>query len=68
MNALISHPHVGSLWLSNAKFVTGKDGRQYIVGEAWNDSDVGSPYLPDDYRGERVMMNFLATCIRKVES
>jgi hypothetical protein len=67
MDVLVSHPDIGSLWLGNAYFVTGTDGREYVVGEAWDDSEVGSPYLPEDYRGQRVVMNFLATCVRKKE-
>ena len=66
MDVLVNHPHVGSLWLSDAYFTVGADGREYVVGEAWDDGDVGSPYLPDDYRGQPVLMNFLATCVRKV--
>lgn len=67
MDALVNHPHVGSVWLSDCVIVHGDDGKEYVVGEAWDESDVGSPYLPDDYRGEPVTMNFPATCIRKME-
>lgn len=66
MDVLINHPHVGSLWLGRAYFMVGDDGREYVVGEVWDDSDVGSPYLPDDYRGQPVVMNFLSTCVRKI--
>lgn len=65
MRVLINHPYVGSVWLANAYYTTGGDGRQYVVGEAWDDSGVGSPLLPEDWRGEPVTMNFLATCVRK---
>ena len=65
MNVLINHPHVGSVWLSDAYYTAGDDGRQYVVGDVWDDSDVGSSMLPDDYRGQPVTMNFLATCVRK---
>ena len=60
MNVLINHPGFGSLWLSNAYI---KEG--YVTGEAWDDSGVGSPYLPDDYMGEPVAMSFPIACIRK---
>ena len=59
-SVLINHPAFGSLWLDNAEIENG-----YVVGEAWDDSDVGSAYLPDDYQGEAVCMNFPAACIRK---
>ena len=59
-DVLINHPTVGSLWLSNAEIVDG-----YVVGEIWDDSDVGSPYLPEDYRGEAIAVNFLVSCVRK---
>jgi len=61
MRALINHPYFGSVWLSNA---TIKDG--YVIGEAWDDSDVGSPYLPDDYMGQYTTLTFPISCIRKM--
>ena len=57
---LIHHPAVGSVWLSNCHI----EG-DYVVGDAWDDSDVGSSYLPDDYQGEPVTMNFPISCICK---
>ena len=60
MDVLINHPQFGSIWLSDAK-IEGK----YVIGEAWDATGVGSPLLPDDYRGEFVTMNFPITCIRK---
>ncbi len=55
---------VGSLWLSKA-YKTTVDGREYVIGDYWDTSEVGSSYLPDDYRGKEETMNFPATCIRK---
>lgn len=60
MNILINHPQFGSIWLSNAKI---KDG--FVEGEAWDNTKVGSTYMPDDYRGEWCTMNFPVSCIRK---
>lgn len=65
MDALVINPGHGSMWLSNIYYVTADDGEQYIVGEVWDDGDVGSPYLPDDYRGEPVTMNFPVSCMTK---
>jgi len=59
-SVLINHPHVGSLWLDNARIV----GDQ-VVGETWDEGDVGSGLLPDDYQGEPVTMHFPLTCVRK---
>lgn len=68
-DVLINHPLFGSIWLSNAEIVTeycnGEIVRKHVVGEAWDDDDVGSPYLPGDYQGQPVTMNFPITCIRK---
>jgi hypothetical protein len=60
MNVLINHPYFGSLWLSNARI----EG-DHVVGEAWDDTWVGAPNFPDDYRGEPATMNFPVTCIRR---
>lgn len=60
MGVLINHPQFGSLWLSNTKIKNG-----YVIGEAWDDSECGSPYLPNDYMGQLVTMNFPVSCIRK---
>ena len=65
MRVLISHPHVGSVWLTDAYYTTGDDGREYVVGDTWDDGDIGSPMLPDDYSGQPVTMNFLATCVKE---
>ena len=59
-DVLVNHPYFGSLWLSDCYI---KDG--YIIGETWDDGEVGSPYFPDDYRGQPVTMNFPVSCIRK---
>ena len=65
-DVLCADPGFGSTWLSNAYLVAGENG-DYVVGEAWDDSGVGSPYMPDDYRGEPVPMNFPLSCVLKVE-
>ena len=57
---LINHPHFGSLWLSNC-YLEGS----HVIGDVWDDSDVGSSYLPDDYSGQPATMNFPISCIRK---
>lgn len=62
---LVNHPCFGSLWLSNCRIIRGADGCDYVIGDAWSDDNVGSLYLPDDYGGELIMMNFPVTCIRK---
>jgi len=62
MDALVINPGNGSLWLSDIYYIT-VDGMRYIVGEAWDDDEVGSPYLPADYRGETITMNFPVNCI-----
>ena len=60
MDVLINHPNFGSIWLINVEIKNG-----YVIGEAWDNSGIGSPYLPDDYAGQFVTMNFPTTCIRK---
>ena len=62
MNILINHPSIGSVWLTNTRIV-GK----FVEGEAWDDTQVGSSYYPDDYMGEWFTMNFPVSCIRKYE-
>jgi len=64
-DVLINHPHYGSLWLSNCELVRGDDGRHYVIGDARDDSAVGSPYMPGDYNGQPVTMNFPVSCVRK---
>lgn len=53
MSALCRHPRVGSVWITHIYF---KDGM--IHGDAWDDSQAGSSYYPDDYRGEWTPMSF----------
>lgn len=62
MNAWVIEPGHGSLWLSDCEWVWTDDG-WYIQGEAWDDGEVGSPYLPEDYMGEAVLMNFPASLV-----
>lgn len=61
---LVTHPHWGSVWLSDAYLVKTPQG-DYVLGYAWDDGDAGDPHMPDDYTGQDVLMNFPATCIRK---
>jgi len=58
MDVLINHPKFGSMWLDNAKI---KDDTVY--GEVWDYTQ--SMYMPSDYLGEKIVMNFPVTCIRK---
>ena len=67
MNALVVHPAFGSVWLEHARMEQAENGRWYVVGETWDDTGIGSLYMPDDWRGEPVLMNFPATCIMRVE-
>lgn len=59
-DALVRHPHVGTVWLNNAKVVG-----EFVEGEVWDDSMSGSAYMPDDFMGEPVVMHFKATCVVK---
>jgi hypothetical protein len=59
-DVLINHPYFGSMWLSNCYI---EDG--LVVGDFWDDSDVGDWSLPDDYNGEWQTFNFPVSCIRK---
>lgn len=52
-DVLVIEPGHGSTWLHNAQFVD-----DYVVGEAWDDSGVGSSLMPDDYRGQPVVLSF----------
>ena len=65
MNALVIEPGHGSMWLSDCKWVDTQEGR-YIEGLAWDDGDVGSPYLPDDYIGIEVLMNFPESYVLRI--
>ena len=57
MNAWVIEPGHGSLWLSNCEWVETEEGR-YIVGTTWDDTGVGHPNMPEDWTGERILMNF----------
>lgn len=61
IEVLIRNPYFGSLWLSNAEW-----HGDYVVGDTWDNGDAGSPYMPDDYRGEWATMNFPLSCVDKV--
>ena len=60
MDCLIHHPYVGSIWLTRC---VKKNG--VVTGETLDTSECGSSYLPIDYPGEWVVMNFPTTCIVK---
>lgn len=62
MNVLINHPKFGSFWLLDAEIKNNN-----VVGNVFDTTDIGSSYLPDDYNGELITMNFPITCIRKTE-
>jgi len=59
-DVLINHPYFGSMWLSNCYITDG-----WIVGDVWDDSEVGDWSLPDDYTGEWQTYGFPISCIRK---
>lgn len=61
VSVLIVHPYFGSVWLTKAEW-----HGDVVEGETWDDSDVGSANLPDDWRGEPAWMNFPISCVRKV--
>lgn len=61
MDVLINHPAFGSIWLEQVNIVDGT-----VIGDYWDTSDVGSAYMPADYLGELVTLNFPVSCIRKV--
>lgn len=61
IEVLVHYPPFGSLWLAKAEW-----HGDFVEGELWDDTDVGSPYFPDDYRGEPVWMNFPIGCVDKV--
>jgi hypothetical protein len=61
ISVLVVHPLFGSVWLSNAEW-----NPDSVAGDTWDDYYAGSPYMPDDYRGEMVPMNFPLSCVQKV--
>lgn len=63
-DVLVNYPGMGSIWLSEA-YLVATDSGDYVVGIAWDNSDAGDPYMPEDYMGQEVTMNFPASCIRK---
>jgi hypothetical protein len=60
-SVLCSYPGIGSVWLQNCSVENG-----FVMGDAWDDSQVRASTMPDDYRGEPVLMNFPLSCIRKI--
>lgn len=63
VDVLVAYPRHGSLWLSRVEW-----SADSVQGETWDSSQVGSPYLPDDYSGERVWMNFPLSSVLKVRA
>ncbi|MFX0135464.1 MAG: hypothetical protein ACFFDN_17605 [Candidatus Hodarchaeota archaeon] len=61
MEALVINPGHGSVWLSNCKI-----NEKFIEGETWDNSQIGSSLLPDNYMGEKIVMNFPISCIKKI--
>jgi len=61
-DALVNHPHVGSVWMTNVRLCDG-----YVTGDVWDSRMVGFLHIPDDYRGENVPMNFPVSCVRKIQ-
>lgn len=61
-SALCINPGHGSVWLMKAKKVVTPFG-VYVEGEAWDTTQVGSPYVPDDYAGEYELVNLPESCI-----
>lgn len=57
MYALMIEPGHGSVWLSDAKRITGDDGKQYIQGLADG----------DEYPGKKILMTFPANLLLKWE-
>ncbi len=66
MIAMVLYGRFGSIWLDNARMVRCTDGEWYVEGETWDDTGIGSPYMPEDWRGEVDWMNFPATSIVRV--
>ena len=65
MEVLINHPKFGSLWLEHCEIKKGEDGKEYVIGETWDITEMGNPNLPMDYVGEYITLNFPVSCIRK---
>lgn len=61
MDVLVIEPGHGSVWLRDAHY----EG-VFVVGEAWDDSSVGSGLMPDDFRGESVILTYPRRFILKV--
>lgn len=61
VSVLVAYPGIGSVWLNDAEWTADS-----VEGWAWDSSEVGSPYLPDDFHGQPEQMNFPLTCVLKV--
>src|SRR5207237_1185077 len=65
-SALVTLPWQGSVWLADVQ--PPKDGSAWWVGSAWDDSEVGSPFYPEDFRGQPYAVGFTPACVRVVEA
>jgi hypothetical protein len=65
MNVLVIEPGHGSLWLMDATY---HDEGRWVEGWTWDDSGIGSALMPDDFRGEKVVLGFPTSYILKVET
>ena len=64
MKVLCIEPGHGSVWLLDAIY----HDDDTVSGIAWDDTSVGSPFMPDDYRGEPVTMTFPRNLVIKEEA
>jgi len=62
-SAVIVHPVFGTLYMQN---LTVLPGRKIVAGLVWNE-EWCNPFMPEDYYGEYIPMNFPITCIKKLE-
>ena len=61
MRVLVIEPGHGSVWLDDAEY----EG-DLVIGGVWDDNDIGSVLLPDDYRGQKVTLTYPRSYILKV--
>ena len=62
LDVLVIEPGHGSVWLMDSHYVGDK-----VTGWAWDDSGRGSAFMPDDYRGEKVILTYPRRFILKIE-
>lgn len=63
LSVLVCYPPFGSVWVNDAEW-----NGDFVEGFVFDDSDRGNPYLPDDYWGENIWMNFPLSCVVKVRA